>query len=389
MEQVAAASTSPYELSIRRALATRGARPSDLQRADRTLSFALQLQRTYGGDLDAIVAAALLSGDQETGAANAADRDMLTTSGVPAAIADRTLRILAEGIRPAREDTSVEARILSDALILTRLGASGILSAAFTVAASGGDEREVLSEANHDMTQRIHALHFAQSHQYAVRAVAFERFVLAQLDQPETLEPPLPPYVVFEGLSGAGKSTQADLLARHFQREGESPVTLREPSPWYWHTRDDLGIGADDLVAQTLLYLMDRDRHSAPTIRQAREGGHPVVADRSYLSTLVYQSGAGWLAPENIVFLHAWIPQPTAVFVLDLSAERALARIGSRPSDAITSAQIEDETREQLILHRKRFLALPTYFPWVTILDATLAPEELHRRVWARLTEKV
>jgi dTMP kinase len=386
---MAPSSASPYEPGIRHTLAARGVRPADLQRADRTLSFALQLQRTYGGDLDAIVAAALLSGDRETGDATATDRDMLTTSGVPAAITDRTLRILAEGKQPAREDTTVEARILSDALILARLGASGILGAAFSVAASGGDEREVISDATRDIAQRIHALHFEQSRQYAVRAAAFERYVLAQLDQPATMEPPLPPYVVFEGLSGAGKSTQADLLARHFQREGESPVTLREPSPWYWHTRDDLGIGADDLVAQTLLYLMDRDRHSAPTIRQARDGGRPVVADRSYLSTLVYQSGAGWLAPENIVQLHAWAPQPTAVFVLDLPAERALARIGSRPSDAITSAQIEDETREQLRLHRKRFLALPTYFPWVTILDATLDPEVLHARVWARLTEKV
>ena len=388
MEQVAPSSTSPYEPSIRRALAARGPRPAHRQRADRALGFALQLQRTYGGDLDTIVAAALLSGDQGSGDANTAYRDILRTSGVPTMTIDRTLRVLAEGKKPAREDTTIEGHILSDALILARLGASGVLDAAYALTATAGDERELVGDATRDLAARIHTLHFEQSRQYAVRAAAFERLFLAQLNQPATLEPPLPPYVVFEGLSGSGKGTQADLLARHYRREGASPVTLREPSPWYWHTRDDLGIGPNDSVAQTLLYLMDRDRHTAPMIRRARKAGDPVVADRSFLSTLVYQASDGWLAPENIAYLHTLIPQPTAVFVLDLPAERAFERIRSRPSEAITNAQIEDETLEQLTRHRERFLALPAYFPWVYVLDAALGPDELHARVWSKVHGK-
>ena len=389
MEQAAPATPSGFVAAIRNRLIARGLRPAEAQRRDRIVTFATQLRTTYGGDLDVVVAAALLGDDLARGEVTATDREILDECGVPKPVAERVLATLRECADPAAEHESHEARIVSDARILARLGGRGILYLAYSTAAAGGPESDVPRDARLDVTERIQALHFEQSRQFAVRAVAFERLYLAQLNQRATMPPPLPPYVVFEGLSGSGKGTQADLLARHYQREGGSPVTLREPSPWFWHTRDHLGIGPKDFNAQTLLYLMDRELHFAPTIRQARDAGRPVVADRSYLSTLVYQSGEGWLTPENIVYLHAWLPQPTAVFVLDLPAERALERIRARPSDAVTSAQTEDETHEQLVLHRERFRALPAYFPWAHVLDATLDPEELHSIVWTRLQGKV
>jgi len=37
-------------------------------------------------------------------------------------------------------------------------------------------------------------------------------------------------FIVFEGIDGSGKSTQAELLARRLRRRGLEVVTLREPT---------------------------------------------------------------------------------------------------------------------------------------------------------------
>ena len=140
---------------------------------------------------------------------------------------------------------------------------------------------------------------------------------------------------------------------------------------------------AKDITAQTLLLLIDRYLGSRKIIESAWASGQPVISDRSYLSTMVYQSGEGFLSPANIAYLHSFLPQPTEIFLLDISAEQALDRIESR-MNAIQTPRGEHETLTQLESHRQGFLSLPHFFPGLHILATDAEdPLRIHEQIWS------
>lgn len=388
-------SDSPYEPAIRAALAGLALSPSHgFEHLDRVAAYALALQRTYGGDRDAILAAALLHdlgrGDPTLrGPASAQESvrragPLLASVGFPPEKTALVLNAIAEHDQPALRPSSIEGRILKDADFLAGFGAQGIVRSAFWTAESGGTQADFTDRLERKMLERLKSLEFAQSRHFAQREYLYVRHFLDRLRQPPVLPALTTPYVVFEGISGSGKSTQVALLARHYRETGRDPLTFHEPSPWYRRTREELGIPREDRVAQTLLLLVDRYLHGRRTIEGAQAAGSPIIADRSYLSTLVYQAGEGGLSPANIAYLHIVLPQPTAIFLLDIAPEEALRRIEGRAGSAG-----EHETAEQMAAHREQFLALPLLFPQLHVLDAgALDPEALHARVWALLNEE-
>ena len=388
-------SDSRYEPAIRATMADLALSPSHgFEHLDRVAAYALALQRTYGGDRDVILAAALLHdlgrGDPSLRGSASAEESVrragpiLASAGFPPDKTALVLQAIAEHDQPALRPTSIEGRILKDADFLAGFGAPGILRSAFWTAESGGTQADLADRLERKMAERLASLEFAQSRQEAQRQYLFVRLFLDRLRQPPVLAPPTAPYVVFEGISGSGKSTQVALLEQRYRETGRDPLTFHEPSPWYRRIRTELGVAREDRVAQTLLLLVDRYQHGRPVIEGARTAGRPIIADRSYLSTLVYQAGDGWLSPANIAHLHSVLPQPTAIVLLDIAPEEALRRIENR-----AGAAGEHETAEQMAAHRQQFLALPSLFPQMRVLDAgALDPEALHARVWAALHEE-
>lgn len=232
------------------------------------------------------------------------------------------------------------------------------------------------------MSARIASLEFEQSRYQASHDYLFVRLFLEQLDSdaPMLALPPAP-YVVIEGISGSGKSTQAEMLATRFAQEGYEPVRLHEPTPWYKDMRAQLDARQRDRQTQLLLLLTDRYINVRFPIQDAQNAGQPVISDRSYLSSMVYQSETGWLSEANIAYLHTLVPQPTHLFLLDLPAEDALERIDTRV-EAGLAPRGDFETLEQLTVHRERYQALADYFPHLKIIDATLPEDDIHELIW-------
>ncbi|WP_456435829.1 dTMP kinase [Methanopyrus sp.] len=116
-------------------------------------------------------------------------------------------------------------------------------------------------------------------------------------------------YLGVEGVDGVGKSSVVNLAAEFLEIHGLEVTTVREPST-------DIGREAlewDDPHLQALAFTLDR---MLTLKRLDFETVDVVLSDRTFLSTLAYQSALGadirWLLE-----LQRPVPKPDVVYVID------------------------------------------------------------------------
>ncbi|MCL4767688.1 MAG: dTMP kinase [Hyphomicrobiaceae bacterium] len=209
--------------------------------------------------------------------------------------------------------------------------------------------------------------------------------------------------ITFEGGEGAGKSTQARLLAERLRAEGVGAVLTREPggSAFAEQVRAlILGPSTADrgALAEALLFSAARADHLERTIRPALEAGQWVICDRFSDSTRVYQGVAGGLPKAVIEALERLVVAETApdvTVVLDLPAADGLARArsrsepggpGGRGSDADAFEGRPLSYHERL---RDGFLMIATAEPERCVVIDALQPEaEVAQQVWAAIVAR-
>jgi len=155
-------------------------------------------------------------------------------------------------------------------------------------------------------------------------------------------------FITFEGGEGAGKSTQALLLAVALRARGLEVLLTREPggTPGAEAIRTLLLHPPTDgwnPAAEALLFAAARSDHVERAIRPALEAGRWVICDRFLDSSRAYQGGAGGIGDDGVRALHAigsggLMPDLTLLLQLDaqIADTRASARDGG-VSDAIAS----------------------------------------------------
>jgi dTMP kinase len=195
-------------------------------------------------------------------------------------------------------------------------------------------------------------------------------------------------FVAFEGGEGAGKSTQARLLAEHLRAAGYEVVVTFEPGATAIGAalravlldRETVGLSP---LAEAMLYAADRAQHVAEIVRPALARGAVVITDRYIDSSIAYQ-GAGRDLPEpevrrlSLAATGGLLPDLTVV--LDLPPEVGLARRGG-PGD-----RLEDEGLDFHRRVRAMFLQLAAhhrdrYF----VIDAAEDPGRIHAAITNRL----
>ena len=159
--------------------------------------------------------------------------------------------------------------------------------------------------------------------------------------KPDSHSPPL--FVVFEGIDGAGTTTQAKFLARSLKRQGHPVVLAREPGGTEIGERiRDLLLNPSmrDMAGKTelLLYAASRAQLVDELIAPALNAGKPVISDRYTPSTIAYQGAGRGLDEELIDFLNGVVVQnciPDITIYLDVSLEVANKRKNNENADRL------------------------------------------------------
>ncbi len=185
--------------------------------------------------------------------------------------------------------------------------------------------------------------------------------------------------IALEGIDGAGKSTQARLLARALEQRGFQVRLTREPSdgPRGAEIRKYLGSGQRTLSpAQELaLFMADRREHVGRVVAPALAAGQVVVSDRSYYSSAAYQGALGLEVAAIIAANEAFAPRPDLVFLLTLPVTLGLTR---RRQDSGSLLQVS-ETREYL--ERVSAIYDSLRGPHIHRVDAERPAQEVHCRL--------
>ncbi|MCD6339556.1 MAG: dTMP kinase [Verrucomicrobia bacterium] len=189
-------------------------------------------------------------------------------------------------------------------------------------------------------------------------------------------------FVAIEGVDGAGKSTQASLLAEALRRRRLEVALTREPTdgPWGRKLRESARSGRLSPEEELEAFLNDRREHVSRLIRPSLEAGKVVITDRYYFSTAAYQGARGFDPAELMAQNEAFAVEPDLLALLDLSPEESLRRIGAR------GGRSAFESIEQLRRAREIYLAIRK--PYLLRLDASLPAETLRDAILFELSRK-
>ncbi len=199
-------------------------------------------------------------------------------------------------------------------------------------------------------------------------------------------------FITLEGGEGAGKSTQARLLADALVRLGAPVLRTREPggAPGAELLRGLL-LGGDiewSAPAETLLHFAARAEHVAKTIRPALDAGMWVVCDRFYDSTLAYQGygqGADRTTIAALIGLLGIVPDVT--LVLDVSEAVAVERQLRRGMDADRYERLDALFHARV---RQGFRDIAAAAPERCVLiDANRTEAEVHAAIMQALRARV
>ncbi|PLK25867.1 dTMP kinase [Novosphingobium sp. TH158] len=149
-------------------------------------------------------------------------------------------------------------------------------------------------------------------------------------------------FIALEGGEGAGKSTQARLLADALRLRGVEVVVTREPggTPGAEAIRGLLlGLDGDgwNARAEALLFAAARSDHVERLILPAVERGAWVVCDRFVDSSRAYQGGGGGLSDAEIMELHRIGSHgllPDLTLLIEVSPDVAAGRLAARDGDS-------------------------------------------------------
>lgn len=140
-------------------------------------------------------------------------------------------------------------------------------------------------------------------------------------------------FIVIEGLDGAGKSVQAQLLANFLEKEGREIVITKEQT-----SDSEAGIKIKKILQGIItatpielqrLFVQDRKEHLENQIIPALKNGKFVICERYAASTVAFGGSTG-LDIDLLVKMNDNFLLPDLTIILDVSPGACMGRIEAR-----------------------------------------------------------
>ena len=194
-------------------------------------------------------------------------------------------------------------------------------------------------------------------------------------------------FITLDGIDGAGKTTQLDVIRDWFAAQQLPVLFTREPggTPLGEVLRDLLLNPATQvsLHTETLLMFAARRQHLEEVILPALARGVNVVSDRFTDATFAYQGGGRGLPDEQIEILENWVQgslKPDLTILLDVPLAVSLERIErTREKDRFEQEQADFFTRVREAYLRRAAAAPERYAVVDSNRDKAVVRAEIER----------
>jgi dTMP kinase len=192
-------------------------------------------------------------------------------------------------------------------------------------------------------------------------------------------------FIVFEGIDGAGLTTQAELLEKYLRNKKYEVVLTKEPTNNLIGGIIRAALKKEWITSNRTLQLLfsaDRAHHLEKEIIPALENGKIVISDRYFISTIAYgmiELEKDWLKALNSKFL-----LPDIIFIIDAPVEVSIERIkASRFGFELF------EERKKLEKIRNNFLELSKEYKNCFVINGNRSIEEVHKEIVKMVEEKL
>jgi len=199
-------------------------------------------------------------------------------------------------------------------------------------------------------------------------------------------------FITLEGPEGAGKSTQAGVIADFLEQQGKKVVRTREPGGVsIAEELREILLNPENIIfprAELLLYAAGRAQHTGELIMPALEEGKYVICERFTHASIAYQGYGRNLDIELIRKLNQIATEgvtPDLTVIMDIDVKEGLKRVrkSNRQFDRLESENISFHQRV-----RDGYLKIAEEDPLVEVVDASLPQDEISKRIIQILKEK-
>ena len=188
--------------------------------------------------------------------------------------------------------------------------------------------------------------------------------------------------IAFEGIDGAGKSTQIRMLASYLEAQGYTVCVTAEPTRGQYGQQIRAAANSHHRLSpddERQLFVLDRREHLETCILPALERGEIVITDRYLYSSVAYQgarydeTGADAVALQHDIYVQnrEFAPEADILVYMKLDVDTAISRIsaGRQTLDAF-------ETRNNLVKVADAFERLVPRIKGAIVIDAA-QPEQV------------
>jgi dTMP kinase len=189
--------------------------------------------------------------------------------------------------------------------------------------------------------------------------------------------------VAIEGIDGAGKTTQVNMLREALTLVGETPVVSKEPTdgPWGRKIRASAASGRMPVEEELAAFIQDRSQHVREKVGPALADGKVAILDRYFYSSIAYQGCRGADVTQIEAEMTRQFPVPDAVFILDLDPALSIFRIHHSRKDTPN----EFEQLEGLQKSREIFQGLSG--PHIHLIDGSMSRPAVHSQIVSLFVE--